>query len=352
MRLVETGRVPDTLLRLIIRAGLARGRWQRRRLTVEQRSERRRELMARFASSPIAVRTQDPNRQHYELPAEFFRAVLGPRLKYSCAYWPPGVHTLAEAEAAMLHLTCERAGIADGMDVLDLGCGWGALALWLAERYPTASILAVSNSRTQKAYIQEQARGLGFRNLEVMTADVVELELERQFDRVVSVEMFEHMKNYGALMARIASWLKPSGQLFVHIFSHRDTAWEFDAGNPGDWMAQTFFSGGTMPSDDLLLYYQDDLRLLDHWCLDGGHYARTLRAWLGRLDREKERVRSIIADTYGQDQQEKWLAYWRLFFIACECAWASAGGRELLVSHYLFEKPKPGGVGPVPRAVC
>ncbi len=340
MRLVERGRLPDGLVRLAIRVGLAWGRWQRARMTVEERSERRRSLLARLAQSPIAIRTDDPNRQHYEVPTDFFQLILGKWLKYSCCYWPQGVETLDDAEEAMLRLTCERAQIEDGLCVLDLGCGWGALSLWIGQNYPNSQVVAVSNSRTQKRYIDRQCRLHELENVEVITADVVDLQLQRQFDRVVSVEMFEHMKNYGLLMSRIATTLKPGGRLFVHIFSHRDLAYEFDASDPNAWMARTFFSGGTMPSDDLLLYYQQDLKLIDHWCLDGTHYARTLRAWLRKLDAQRPRVKKIMAATYGADQATKWLAYWRLFFIACECAWGLRGGREYLVSHYLFAKPE------------
>jgi cyclopropane-fatty-acyl-phospholipid synthase len=339
IRLVEKDMVPDWLLRLAIRGGLSWGRWQRAHMTVQERDERRRTLLAKLASSPIAIRTDDPNRQHYEVPTGFFQLVLGKWLKYSCGYWPPGVEALDDAEEAMLQLTCDRAQIEDGMSVLDLGCGWGAVSLWLAEHYPNSQVVAISNSRTQEQYIEQQSRQLGLANMEVITADVVDLRLERRFDRVLSVEMFEHMKNYGLLMSRLAGMLKPNGKLFVHIFSHRDLAYEFDASDPNDWMAQTFFSGGTMPSDDLLLYYQEDLKLVEHWCLDGTHYARTLRAWLRKLDAHRPRVLRIMADTYGADQAAKWLAYWRLFFIACECAWGSREGREYLVSHYLFAKP-------------
>jgi cyclopropane-fatty-acyl-phospholipid synthase len=339
IRLVEKNVVPDWLLRMAIRGGLAWGRWQRARMSVEERSEHRRSLLARLDTSPIAVRTDDPNRQHYEVPTDFFQLVLGKRLKYSCCYWPPGVETLDEAEEAMLRLTCDRAQIKDGNSILDLGCGWGALSLWAAQHYPSSQIVAVSKSRTQKQYIDQQCRLLGLGNVEVITADIVELRLPRQFDRIVSVEMFEHMKNYGLLMSHIAAMLRYGGKLFVHIFSRRDFAHEFDASDPNDWMAQTFFSGGTMPSDDLLLHYQQDLRLLDHWSLDGTHYARTLRSWLRKLDARKPRVKEIMGATYGADQATKWLAYWRLFFIACECAWGFRGGREYLVSHYLFAKP-------------
>jgi cyclopropane-fatty-acyl-phospholipid synthase len=338
MRLVEKNVLPDWLIRVAIRSGLAWGRWQRARMTVEERSERKRALLTKLAQSPIAIHTDDPNRQHYEVPTDFFQLVLGKWLKYSCCYWPPGVETLDDAEEAMLRLTCQRAQIDDGLAVLDLGCGWGALSLWIGQNYPSSQIVAVSNSRTQKQYIEQQCRLRQLENVEVITADVASLALERQFDRVVSVEMFEHMKNYGLLMSRIATMLKPDGRLFVHIFSHRDLAYEFDASDPSDWMAQTFFTGGTMPSDDLLLYYQQDLKLMDHWCLDGTHYARTLRDWLRKLDAQKFRVNEVMAATYGADQATKWLAYWRLFFIACQCAWGSRGGREYLVSHYLFAR--------------
>jgi len=343
VRLVERGLLPDWLLRWAIRAGLAWGRWQRSRLSAEQRQEEKRALVQKLDASPIAVHTDDANVQHYELPSAFFELVLGPWLKYSCCYWPPGVEDLEQAEEAMLELTCQRAQIQDGMQVLELGCGWGSLCLWIAERYPHCRITALSNSRTQKQYIDAQCRERGLDNIEVITANVAEGLPEGQFDRVVSVEMFEHMKNYRVLMARIAQVMRPGGRLFVHIFSHRERAYEFDALDPDNWMARTFFAGGTMPSDDLLLHYQQHLRLVDHWVLDGTHYARTLRAWLGKLDAQKPRVREIMATTYGADQAGRWLNNWRLFFLANEAAWGSAGGNEFLVSHYLFEKPDAAG---------
>jgi cyclopropane-fatty-acyl-phospholipid synthase len=235
------------------------------------------------------------------------------------------------------------------MEVLELGCGWGSLCLWVAERYPHCRITALSNSRTQKLYIDEQCRQRGLANVRVITANVAEWLPDGEFDRAVSVEMFEHMKNYRLLMARIAQVMRPGGKLFVHIFSHREHAYEFDASDPNNWMARTFFAGGTMPSDDLLLHYQQHLHLLDHWVLDGTHYARTLRAWLDRLDAQKPRVREIMAATYGTHQASKWLNNWRLFFLANEVAWGCAGGREFLVSHYLFERPG-GLLGPASEA--
>jgi len=338
MRLVETNRVPDWLLRIAVRRTLARGLRRRYRASLEARTEEKRALLARLRQSPIAIQTQAPNRQHYEVPAAFFETVLGRQLKYSCCYWPPGVDTLDEAEESMLGLTCRRAGLEDGMEVLDLGCGWGSLSLWIAERYPHCRVLAVSNSRTQRAFIADRCRERGLANVEVRTADVAEFDTPRRFDRVLSVEMFEHMKNHERLMGNIAQWLVPGGRLFVHVFSHREFAYEFDATDPGDWMAQTFFAGGTMPSDDLLLHFQRDLALVDHWCVDGGHYARTLRAWLDKLDRNVEEVRQIMAATYGPENETRWLVNWRLFFLVCSEVWALGRGQEYLVSHYLFER--------------
>jgi cyclopropane-fatty-acyl-phospholipid synthase len=251
-------------------------------------------------------------------------------MKYSCAYWPEGVTSLDAAEEAMMRVTCERARLRDGQSILELGCGWGSLTLWMAERYPKSSIVAVSSSATQKAWIDSVAAARGLRNVEVRTADMRTFDAGRTFDRVVSVEMFEHMRNYEALMRRIAGWLAPDGLLFVHVFSHSRYAYVFEDTGPSDWMARHFFTGGQMPSHDLLPRFQDDLHMLEAWSFDGTHYRRTAEAWLDNMDRNAAAIRPMFASRF--------FSYWRIFFMACAEVWGYRGGSEWIVSHYLFER--------------
>lgn len=337
-RVLAGGLMPDRLLRRVIASRVKGLEKSFELLPAEEQAAREAALVAGFEAGPLTVNADDANRQHYDVPPEFFRSVLGPRNKYSCCWWGEGIAGLAQAEEAMLEITAERAGLDDGQDILDLGCGWGSLSLWAAERYPHSRVLAMSNSQTQRRFIERlrQERGLG--NLEVVTAEVGEFEPPRRFDRVVSVEMFEHVRNHQALMRRVAAWLKPQGRLFVHVFCHRRHLYAFEPDAGGGWMARHFFSGGIMPSWDYLTRYQDDLDLVERWEVDGRQYALTLRAWLENLDHHRDDVLPLLADTYGHDRARLWFAYWRIFFMACEETFALDSGRAYFVGHYLFSR--------------
>jgi len=306
---------------------------------VEERQARLQAHIDGLRQSPIAIQTQAANEQHYEVPTPFYQFALGKRLKYSSGYWPTDVSTLDEAEEKMLALTCARAELVDGQRILELGCGWGSLSLWMAEKYPQARITAVSNSRTQKDHIDTEAAQRGLKNLTIVTADMNVFDSAETFDRVVSVEMFEHMKNYQILLAKVARWLAPGGKLFVHIFTHREIAYHYEDKGPGDWMTRYFFAGGQMPSHDTLLHFQDDLRLETRWAVSGTHYQKTAEAWLENMDAHRAEILPLFAQTYGEAQTTRWWVYWRVFFMACAELWGYRGGDEWIVSHYRFRKP-------------
>lgn len=334
--LAERGWLPDVLVRFGIRQQCRQRLYDESAGGVEAQETRFQALRQSLSHSAIALHTDAANRQHYELPAAFFRHCLGPRLKYSSCYYPTGRETLAEAEEAMLALYVERAGLADGQDILELGCGWGSLTLYMAERFPYARIVAVSNSGAQRDFIERRCAERGIANVRVLTCDVNRLELDAaSFDRCVSVEMFEHMRNYEVLLARIGQWLRPRGVLFVHIFCHRSLAYPFETQGEGNWMGRHFFTGGLMPSADTLAWFQDALQLEQRWLLDGRHYARTANHWLDEQDRHRDVLMPLLQQTYGS-AGALWFQRWRMFWMACAELFAYGRGSEWLVAHYRF----------------
>lgn len=361
VELAERGLVPDAAIRLGIRRLLAERLREVGGGGPEEQQERFEMLVDELGRAPVAVATAAANEQHYEVPADFFRLTLGERLKYSACLWSERAErfgsgggagggfdsaggTLDEAERRMLELTARRAGIEDGDRVLELGCGWGSLTLWLAERFPRCRITAVSSSASQRRFIEERCRDLGIETVRVITEDVNRLDLGEEaaggFDRVVSVEMFEHVRNHPALLERVHGWLRPGGTLFVHVFCHRRFAYLFEASDdPGDWMARTFFTGGIMPSPELVLRWQGRLRVRRQWLVDGRHYERTARAWLANLDRNRDRVRQVLSGVHGEEEADRWVGRWRIFFLSVAELFGYRDGSEWMVCHALFERP-------------
>jgi cyclopropane-fatty-acyl-phospholipid synthase len=338
--LAEAGRLPDVLIRAGVRHLLRRRLAEVRQRDCEAAEAANHAFREQLRASPIALVPELANRQHYEVAPAFFERVLGWRLKYSCGLWSDGVKDIDAAEEAMLATVCGRAQLSDGMRVLDLGCGWGSLSLWIAERYPRCRVLAVSNSKPQREFILARCAERALDNVEVVTSDINSFDPQRRFDRVISVEMFEHVRNYDLLLARIARWLDPGGKLFVHHFAHREFAYPFEAHGDDDWMGRHFFSGGIMPSDDLLLHFQHDLVVERKWRVSGIHYQKTAEAWLELQDLQRDALLPILADVYGGADAARWFERWRLFFIACAELFGYRGGNEWWVTHVRMSRPE------------
>lgn len=304
----------------------------------KEQQERLQRMVDQLKDSPIALVPEKANEQHYEVPPEFFKLALGKHLKYSSCYYPNGVSTLDEAEKEMLELTCDRADLHGNMDILELGCGWGSLTLFMAEHFPDSRITAVSNSADQRNFIIESARKKGLENIEVITQDMNNFTTAHKFDRIISIEMFEHMRNYRLLLQRVAGWLKPEGKLFIHIFCHKSFVYPFIAREESDWMAKYFFTGGIMPSYNLFEHFQDDLFIENKWQVNGTHYKKTAHHWLEKMDLNKSEIMNVFNAFYGKKDAKLWFIRWRIFFMSCEELFGYNGGNEWFVGHYLFNK--------------
>lgn len=334
----EQGLVPDSVIRSGIRQLLKKRLAGLHTDDCEVMAKAKAGFIDEMNLAAIAPLARLANEQHYEVPTDFFLHILGAHNKYSCCYWDNGVTDLAMAEADALLITCERAGLEDGMDILELGCGWGSLTLWMARMYPNSHVTALSNSATQRNHIIRQARALLLDNITVITADIKDFVSLDKYDRIVSVEMFEHMRNYRALFGRISGWLNPGGRFFMHIFCNRDIPYAFEANEETDWMSKHFFSGGMMPCDDLPLHFQEHLHFVRQWRWEGNHYRKTANAWLQNMDRNKAEIWPILQKTYGTDAALQWWNRWRMFFMACAELFGYENGQQWWVSHYLFEK--------------
>jgi cyclopropane-fatty-acyl-phospholipid synthase len=334
---LDTLPLPDTVIRLGIRHLLNRRLDEIYAGNCEAQMARKMALIAELATAPIAAEPDAANIQHYELPTSFFSHVLGPAMKYSACLWEDGVKTLKEAEIAMLDMVAERAQLYDGAQILDLGCGWGSFTIYAAKRYPNARIVGVTNSRSQGQHILKRAERRGLNNVEILTGDINRLDISDCFDRIVSIEMFEHMRNYGQLSAKIAPLLVEDGRLFVHIFTHREHPYLFNVRDENDWIAKHFFTGGTMPSPDLLPYCFDDFRCEKQWQVNGCHHAKTAEAWLRNMGASACKLQPLMRQTYGRDADRWWL-YWRVFFMSCAEFFGFNGGDEWPVTHYRFRK--------------
>ncbi|KAH9653232.1 S-adenosyl-L-methionine-dependent methyltransferases superfamily protein [Citrus sinensis] len=335
---LERNLLPDAVIRRLSRLLLG----GRLRSGYKPSAELQLSDLLQFAHSlremPIAIQTDKAKEQHYELPTSFFKLVLGKYFKYSCCYFSDASKTLEDAEKAMLELYCERSRLEDGHTVLDVGCGWGSLSLYIAQKYSNCKITGICNSKTQKEFIEEQCRVLELQNVEIIVADISTFEMEASYDRIYSIEMFEHMKNYQNLLKKISKWMKEDTLLFVHHFCHKTFAYHFEDTNDDDWITKYFFTGGTMPSANLLLYFQDDVSVVDHWLVNGKHYAQTSEEWLKRMDNNLASIKPIMESTYGKDQAVKWTVYWRTFFIAVAELFGYNNGEEWMVTHFLFRK--------------
>ena len=329
LSLAESGFIPDVLIKIAARY------ISNRRLNEQSDDDNKDKIISVLSRGAVAEKTYDANEQHYEVPPEFFNYVLGTNLKYSCSLFDE-VDSLDDAEESMLKLYIDRADIKDGHEVLDLGCGWGSFSLYVAERYPDINITSVSNSSDQIAYIKNEAHKKGLLNIKAFKMDVNNLKLNKQFDRIVSIEMFEHLRNYKLILNSLHHALKLDGKLFIHIFCHKKLTYLYEMKNNLDWMTKYFFQGGIMPSKDIFQYFEGELEIINQWDINGNHYSKTCKAWLNNHYKNKKKILDVFKIHY--DYPKIWFNRWRIFFLTCEAFFALNDGKEYFVAHYLFKK--------------